>query len=91
MKKQDEEFFDYICDDIGALLKSLKKKDKREIGILLCEFIAVHSIEEDDENFFAPVSVLDEAKKDLTQTIDRGMLDAIGERAVNYVKDKKTD
>lgn len=90
MSKQQDAFkrCDEISDEIEVFLNGLSKKNKREIGKLLCGHIAMLSADL-DKNIFDPLKVLSETNKDLQAIIAAEVDSQIEEELLDYVNKNK--
>ncbi len=93
MKRKNRQKLNILCDDIESFLKTLPSKEKTDVGIEICKVAATYSIyeledcdEDEDFNPFAPLGILDIAKGELMEEIDRIMLDVIGDEAAKVAK-----
>ena len=91
MRKVDYKLLDALMDNVDNLFGGLKStKDRKFIATEVCKYVASMCIEEGAKdtdvlsNCFSPVGVLERAKKELTEAIDRELLDVIGQEVVNY-------
>ena len=91
MKKKDKERLDNLIDNIEDFFAGLSSKDKWNAGVDICMFTAYASTDDPKEEdgisgFFSHIDVLDTAKKELTELVDRELLDAIGNEVVEYAR-----
>ncbi len=90
MSKQQDAFkrCDEISDELEVFFNSLSKKNKREIGKLICGHIATLSADL-DKNIFDPLKVLSEAQKDLQAIIAEEVDGQIEKELLDYVNKTK--
>ena len=90
MLKQKEAFkrCDELSDELELFFNNLSKRDKRELGKLLCSHIATLSADL-DKNIFDPLKVLSEAQKDLQAILAEEVDNGIEKELLDYVNKTK--
>jgi hypothetical protein len=92
-KRESDKVCNELLDSIEAFLISVPKKTRREYGKTICMFTAERAAKDVSEcsslsDAFDPISLLDEAKKDITAILDREILDVLGEECVKFAQEK---
>lgn len=88
MLKQKEAFdrCDALADELEVFLANTTKRDRRDIGKILCQHIAVHAAKL-DKDIFDPLKLLSESQKELQALIAEEVDADIERELIKHVKE----
>ena len=83
-KSKTGKIFDYIESELPCY----SPEDRKLLARDIIKWAAIHSVDDDNENLFAPIETLDGIREELTEEIDREVLDIIGKEVVAVAKEQ---